>query len=57
MAALDRHRAKLLLDIHCPKKEEEEEEEEKAEAASLIPLDVFLRPLVSGSHLFGVGLA
>ena len=29
----------------------EEEEEEKDEAASLIPLDVFLRPLVSGSHL------
>ena len=38
VAALDRHRAKLLLDLHCPKKKEEEEEEEKDEAASLIPL-------------------
>ena len=37
MAALDRHRAKLLLDLHCPKKKEEEEEE-KDEAASLLPL-------------------
>ena len=38
MAALGRHRAKLLLDLHCPKKEEEEEEEEKDEPPSLIPL-------------------
>ena len=37
--------------------EEEEEEEEKDDAASLIPLDVFLRPLVSGSHLFYLILA
>ena len=32
--------------------EEEEEEEATDEAASMIPLVVFLRPLVSGSHLF-----
>ena len=37
--------------------EEEEEEEEKDDAASLIPLDFFLRPFVSGSHLFCLGLA
>ena len=37
--------------------EEEEEEEEKDDAASLIPLDVFSRPLVSGSHLFYLVLA
>ena len=37
--------------------EEEEEEEEKDDAASLIPLDFFLQPLVSGSHLFYLVLA
>ena len=57
VAALDRHRAKLLFDLHCLKEKEEDEEEEKDEAASLIHLDIFLRPLVSGSHLFYLVLA
>ena len=57
MVSLERHQAQHLLVFLWDQEEKEEEEEEKDEVASLILLDFFLRLLVSGSHLFRVGLA